>query len=157
MNILIPEFKKILKLLKKHNVNFILIGGYAVIYYGYERTTKDLDIFIEPNNNIKDRFLEALREFGIGEESLNDIRNADFRKANLFFSGDKPRRIDFLTQISGIGFEEAIKEAEYFMLEEDKILIMGYKQLVINKMLSDRLKDKADVEELQRIAKYRKK
>ena len=56
MDILLPEYKALLLLLKKNDVSFMLIGGYAVIYYGYERTTSDMDIWLEPTNANKNYY-----------------------------------------------------------------------------------------------------
>jgi hypothetical protein len=157
MEILLPEFKQILLLLKKHNVDYIVIGGYAVIYHGYARTTVDIDILLKPDNHIRKNLIAALKEFGISQESLDQIELIDLSKAAVFYFGDKPRRIDFLTKISGVNFNEAIETANHFRLEDDDIAVIDFNHLLINKMISDRLKDKADVEELQKIAKYRKK
>lgn len=63
MYLLLPEFKLLLLLLKKHGVNFMLKGGYAVIYYGYERSTNDLDIWLQPQNDNREKLIEALKEF----------------------------------------------------------------------------------------------
>lgn len=157
MSKLLPEFEEFLKIMIKHKVNFMLIGGYAVIFYGYGRTTKDIDIWLEPENRNKENVINALREFGISEESLERIEKLDFRNAQMFYFGEKPRRIEFLTKISGVKFKDSIGEMNYLSIEGAKIPIIDYKHLILNKMLSDRMKDKADVEELQRIAKYRKK
>ena len=63
MDLFIDEQKKFLLLLLKHNVEFILIGGHAVIYHGYERVTADMDIWLKPDSQNRTNFLEALREY----------------------------------------------------------------------------------------------
>lgn len=68
MNIFIDEHLQILLILIKHQVKFMLIGGYAVIYYGYERTTGDIDIWLQPGNKNRDNLVKALEEFGIVNE-----------------------------------------------------------------------------------------
>jgi hypothetical protein len=156
MEVLLTEFKQLLMLMKKHHVEFMLVGGYAVIYYGYERTTTDMDIWLQGKNKNRDNLINALKEFGIGEESLSKLKNIDFTKTEVFYFGNKPRRIDFLTKIRGVEFEEAIKQVNYFQLTNIEVPVIHYHHLIINKMLSSRLKDKADVEELQKINKYRK-
>ena len=89
MDFLLPEYKQLLTLLLKHNVNFMLIGGYAVIYYGYERTTTDLDIWLEPDNSNRDKLLRALTEFGIDDKSTNTLSKEDFTTPQLFYFGNR--------------------------------------------------------------------
>jgi len=156
MDILIPEFKQVLLLLNKHKVNYMLIGGYAVIYYGYIRNTTDMDILLKPDNANRDKLMPALKEFGIDSESLQLVSNIDFNEIQFFFFGKKPRRIDFLNRISGITYDEAEKEVNHFPLENSSVPIIHYEHLILSKISNERAKDKADVEELQRINRYRK-
>jgi hypothetical protein len=155
MDILLPEFKRLLLLLNKHAVSYMLIGGYAVIYYGYERSTSDMDLWIEPTNENKDKLINALKEFNIGEESLNAVSLLDFKQIQFFYFGQKPTRIDFLTKVNGVTYPEAIAEVNYFPLGDEKVPIIQYHHLILTKISNNRLKDKADVEELQKINKFR--
>lgn len=158
INVLLEEHQQLLLLLIKHKVSFMLIGGYAVIYYGYERTTGDMDIWIQLGNENRDNLIKALYEFGIEESGLEKIKQADFSKPQqAIHIDDKPRSIDFLTLISNVKFEEAIQQVNYFPLENEQIPFIHYNDLILSKITSGRLKDKADIEELQRINKYRKK
>lgn len=155
MYLLLPEFKLLLLLLKKHGVNFMLIGGYAVIYYGYERSTNDLDIWLQPQNDNREKLIGALKEFGINKKSLERISLLDFSEVQFFFFGNHPRRIDFLTHISNIAYNEAEAQVNHFVLDEEKIPVIHYDHLILSKISNERTKDKADVEELQRIHRYR--
>ena len=155
MNILIEEHKKLLTALLKHNVDFILIGGYAVVYYGYSRATGDMDIWLKPDNHNKIKFIKALEDFGIDSNDIIKLSEIDFTKANTFYTGEEPERIDFLTQISGIKWDEAIVNVSALILKEKLVPVIRFKDLIVNKMLSDRPKDRADVDELQKINKYR--
>jgi hypothetical protein len=157
MDILVPEFKELLILLVKHKVKFMLIGGYAVIYYGYERTTSDMDIWLKPDNENKDKLINALKEFGILNDDLNELTTRDFTQIQFFYFGSKPRRIDFLNRISGVTFEEAEKVVNYFPLKNVKVPIIQYHHLILSKISNERGKDKTDVEELQKINKFRNK
>jgi hypothetical protein len=67
MDIFLDEHKEFLLLLLKHEVEFMLIGGYAVIFHGYERTTGDMDIWLKPSNENKEKFIEVLKSYGINE------------------------------------------------------------------------------------------
>lgn len=157
MNILFEEHQKLLLSLLHNKVNFILIGGYAVIYYGYERVTGDMDIWLQPDNDNLPRLLTALNDFGIGESSLQQVRQIDLTRAQMFFVGDTPIRIDFLTKVSGINFSEAILQVNYFELDDKQVPVIQYHHLILTKSATGRAKDKADIEELERINRYRKK
>ena len=135
----------------RHQVSFMLIGGYAVIHYGYVRTTGDLDIWLEPTEENKIRFVRLLLSLGYNLESVDAVKKQDFTRTLAFHIGSPPERIDFLTQISGVTFEEAEKEKSYIDQNNLKIPVISYKHLIVNKILSTRLKDKADVEELSKI------
>lgn len=158
MNIFIEEHQQMLLALAKNNVKFMLIGGYAVVYHGYARTTGDMDIWLALGNDNKEKVAKTLQDFGIDDESLSIFNNIDFTKPqNVFYFGKEPRRIDFLTMVSNVNFEDAYKQAESFPLGNVNIPVIHYNQLILSKLTSNRLKDKSDIEELQRINKYRKK
>lgn len=70
MNVFIEEHRQILLSMLKHGVEFMLIGGYAVIHYGYERSTGDMDIWLQLGNDNKNRLVNALIEFGIDDENI---------------------------------------------------------------------------------------
>ena len=156
MDITLEEFKQLLLILLGHKVNFMLIGGYAVIYYGYERTTSDLDIWLEPENENRDRLVLALEEFGIDNESLDALAASDFTQIQFFFFGEKPARIDFLTRISNVTYKDAAQEVNYLPLKDKQVPIIHYRHLILSKIANDRARDKADVEELQKININRK-
>lgn len=157
INVLLEEHQQLLLLLIKHKVNFMLVGGYAVIFYGYGRTTGDMDIWLQLGNSNRDNLINALHEFGIEEEDLSKLKKVDFSQPQqAIHIYDQPRSIDFLTMISNVKFDDAIKNVNYFELEHVKIPFIHYNDLILSKINSSRLKDKADVEELQRINKYRK-
>jgi len=156
MIVFLPEFKEMLTLLKKWEVKFMLIGGYAVIHYGYARTTADMDIWLEPDNDNKNRFVSALRDFDIEEADLVNIAALDFTQAQVLFLGQKPKRMDFLTKITGVTFIEAAKEVNYFPLGNLEIPVIQFEHLILSKISSGRPQDDADVEKLQEIARQRK-
>ena len=81
MNILINEHKELLIAMLNHKVSFILIGGYAVNYYGYDRMTGDMDIWLKPTNNNRVNFLKAISDFGIVDEDVVALSKKDFRRS----------------------------------------------------------------------------
>jgi len=155
MDILLEEHKNLLLLLLKHKVEFILIGGYAVIYYGYQRTTSDMDIWLKPSNENRDKFINALQENGIIHEDINRIAQMDFTQIQVLFLGEKPNKIDFLTKIHGLTFEEADSKKVYFPLKNKQVPIIQYHHLITLKMLTGRPQDKADVDILQKINQFK--
>lgn len=156
INVLLKEHQQILSALIKHHVNFILIGGYAVIHYGYERTTGDMDIWLQLGNENRDKLIGALTDFGIEDEGLEQLKLLDFTSPiQTIHIGVPPRSIDFLTLISNVKFDEAITKVNYFQLENFEVPVIHCDDLILSKITSKRLKDKADIEELQRINKYR--
>ncbi|MEO7532659.1 MAG: hypothetical protein ABIU30_02360 [Ferruginibacter sp.] len=156
MNIFIEEHQQLLRTLLKYEVSFMLIGGYAVIHYGYERTTGDMDIWLQTGNANRDKLLKALKSFGITDAGIDELSNMDFTNPlPAFFIGQKPKRIDFITLISKISFEEAIKEVNHFMFENLLIPVIHYNHLILSKQNTGRLKDLADIEELEKINKYK--
>lgn len=156
INVLLEEHQQMLAALVKHKVNFILIGGYAVVHYGYERTTGDMDIWLQLGNENRDKLIAALIDFGIENEGIEQLKNTDFKTPlQTIHIGTPPRRIDFLTLIANITFEDAIKEVNYFKMEDVDVPVIHYNHLILSKITSSRIKDKADIEELQRINNYR--
>lgn len=158
INLFTNEHRELLSALIKNKVDFMLIGGYAVIHYGYDRNTGDMDIWIKTGNENRDKLILALKAFGIIDEHLKILAKMDFTNPiPVFYFGNEPRRFDFVTMISNVTFEDAIKQVNYINLESLQVPVIHYNHLIASKLTSSRLKDKADVEELERINKYRKK
>lgn len=141
MDILLEEHKKLLLLLLKYDVEFMLIGGYAVIYYGYQRTTSDMDIWLSPNNQNRNKFILALKEMGIVQQDLNEISKMDFTAIQVLHTGEKPNKIDFLTHVHGLTFEEANNKKVFLPLKDNKVPVINYHHLITLKMLAGRAQD----------------
>ena len=92
MNILLDEHKTILIQLLHAKVEFILIGGYAVIYHGYGRTTGDMDIWLKPDNENRDKLITVMEMQGILKEDIDHIRNTD---CGSYFSGSRRKKKTF--------------------------------------------------------------
>ncbi|MFH1936278.1 MAG: DUF6036 family nucleotidyltransferase [Bacteroidota bacterium] len=155
MNIFNEEQKSFLVLLLIYEVEFIIVGGVSVIYHGYVRTTGDLDLWVEPSNDNKKKLIPAIRAAGISEESITILDSKDFTKAIAFHFNQPPNRIEMLTHISGLNFQEARQRCECLEMEHQQVPLLAYDDLITNKLMTGRLKDKADVEELQKIHRYR--
>jgi hypothetical protein len=157
MNFTYDRHKRILIEFLKENVDFILVGGYAVIFHGYIRTTGDMDIWLKPDNENKNKVLEIFKRMGNNPDDIKKLSEMDFTGIVSFHIGVPPDRIDFMTTISGIKFNEAYERRKFLKLKGYNIPILDLYDLVANKLLSGRAKDMADVEELQKIGRMRKR
>src|SRR4051812_27265181 len=121
MNLFIESHQQLVNALLNADVEFIIIGGYSVMYHGYTRYTGDIDIFLKPDNANKEKLLIALKSFNIDDDSIDDIRTLDFTETIFFKFGEEPDRIDFLTRISLVSYEDADKQKVVADLDGTKI------------------------------------
>ena len=140
------DFKEFLKLLNSNDVEYLLIGGYAVGIHGYIRTTNDLDIWVNLSPENAARIERVLREFGFAVDALtSDLFLAPNSVVRL---GVPPIRIEVLTSISGVQFETCYAEKEMVQIEEMLVPVISLARLRENKAASGRAKDLADLENL---------
>ena len=156
MNLFLDSHQELIVMLLRHNVDFIIIGGYAVIFHGYHRTTGDVDIWLKPENDNKWKLLKALEDFGIEDEAMRELAKLDFEHHLAFHIGSEPEKIEFLTHISGVQFDEANREKILADIDLLKIPFLHFNHLILSKINTGRLKDQADIEELQKIHAYKK-
>jgi hypothetical protein len=156
MNLFLDTHLELLTQLLHHDVDFIIIGGYAVIFHGYHRTTGDVDIWLKPENDNKSKLIHALEAFGIEQKDLQELAALDFRQHLAFHIGEVPQKIEFLTHISGVKYGEADQEKVIADIDQLKIPFLHFNHLVLSKINTGRLKDKADIEELQKVRMYKK-
>ena len=140
------DFKEFLKLLNSNNVEYLLIGGYAVGIHGYIRTTNDLDIWVGVSPENAARIERVLREFGFAIAALTS--DLFLAPNNVVRSGVPPIRIEVLTSISGVQFETCYAEKEMVQIEEMLVPVISLARLRENKAASGRAKDLADLENL---------
>ena len=157
MNLFIPSHQEMIEGLLGAGVAFMLIGGYAVNYHGYVRSTGDMDIWLKPDSENKVHLLQYLEHFGIDSECIDQIQALDFSQALVFSINEPPDKIDFITKVNGVDYNAADKHKELLTYGDLKIPFIGLDDLVLTKIMNDRLKDKADVEMLQKIAQAKNK
>ncbi len=157
MNIFDDYSKLVLETLNKNAVEYLVIGGYAVNYYGYNRTTGDIDLWIKPDNINRDKIIYALKTLYVDETSLQELKNLDFEKHIVFSDGEKPFKIDFMTHVSGVKFDDAWISKQMAEIEGLPIPFINLHHLVISKFNTGRPQDKMDVEELQKIQTIKNK
>jgi hypothetical protein len=145
---LTKDFKEFVQLLVKHKVEYIIVGGYAVGIHGYPRYTGDLDIWLNPTEENAKKILTAVNEFGF---SSYNLKIEDFTKeGNIVQLGYPPIRIDLLTELDGVSFEECSKNTEQFEYDDLTLNVIGYDDLIKNKKTTGRYRDLDDLENLSR-------
>lgn len=146
---LTKDMRDFILLLEKHNVEYALIGGFAVICYGYVRTTQDIDFLIYPSGENAVRMMKALKEFGFGNAGIPEDY---FRKeGTAIHLGVEPNRIDLLTCVSVVSNKELFEDIETVEYDSIKLKIISKSKLLKSKKASSRHKDLADAEELEKI------
>ena len=139
-------------LLQKHEVRYLIIGGLAVIYYGYTRNTNDADIFFERTSDNVERLFDCLKEFW--GRSIPGIEKKEIllEKGVFFQFGREPNRIDLMNSIPGVDFEKAWPKREVQILETEppvKLNIISRDELISAKEAAARPIDQADLQYLK--------
>jgi hypothetical protein len=142
------DFKDLLALLEEHSVEYLLVGGYAVGIYGYARATVDLDIWVRRSIENAKKVEAALCKFGF---PLDRVRLEEFTEPDTVFQmGVPPSRLDILTSVSGVEFDEAFDRRVRATLDGVEINLISLADLRTNKLATGRPKDLNDVQELKK-------
>ncbi len=143
------DFKEFVELLNRYEVEYLIVGGYAVGIHGHPRYTGDLDIWIHATVENARKTLRALNDFGFASFGLNE---ADLTKfGNVIQMGYPPFRIDILTRIDGVDFEDCYRNKVIIQYDGIVLYVIGVSDLMVNKRASGRLKDIDDLENLKHI------
>jgi len=141
------DYKDMLQFLLEEGVQFLLVGAYAMAAHGVPRATGDIDLWVRPNEENAHRVFRALVRFGA---PLEDTEPLEFANPDLVFQiGVAPRRIDILTSIDGVSFEEAADDQITVMIDDLEIPVLSRSALMTNKRVSARPKDLLDVQTLE--------
>jgi hypothetical protein len=140
------DFKEFLKLLNAHQVEYLLIGGYAVGFHGYPRATADMDIWIAMNPANADKIVAVLKEFGFNLPDLSP--NIFLKEWQIIRMGLPPVRIEITTTISGVNFRDCFAQRVVADLDGVKTNLISLAHLKINKKAAARHQDLADIEHL---------
>jgi hypothetical protein len=141
-----PDFKEFLKLLKDHNVRYLLIGGYAVGYHGYARATEDMDIWVAIHPDNAQKIVAALKAFGFEDPDLKP--EIFLQEPKIIRMGIPPMRLEITTSISGVEFDECYRSRIVDEFDGVEVNMIDLENLKKNKKASGRAKDIADVEKL---------
>jgi predicted nucleotidyltransferase len=141
-----PDFVAFVELLNAHDVRYLVVGGYAVAFHGHPRYTKDLDIWVDATVENAGRLLDALAEFGFGSSGL---ATDDFLQPDTIIQlGYPPNRIDLLTELPGVTFNESYQSLVAIKVEGVTVQVIGLEELKINKKTVGRHQDLADLDNL---------
>lgn len=145
------DFEDFIRLLNYHKVKYLVVGAYALIFHTLPRNTGDIDFFIETSEANSIKVLRALKDFGFGDL---DFKEEDFlNQDNVIQLGYSPNRIDIITGISGLTFEEAYQNKVKRKIGSEEVYFILASDFLKNKTSAERAKDIADAELLKKFLK----
>ena len=137
------DFTDILSAFLEENVEFIVVGAFAMSFHGYPRATGDIDLWIRRSDDNAKKIWRALEIF---KAPLFDLKIEDLTVPEMVFQiGVVPNRIDIITEIDGVDFERAWGDKKIVTIEGLKIPVISKELLIENKKSTNRAKDKTDV------------
>ena len=143
------DFRDMLVALNDAEVDYLVVGAYAVAAHGFPRATGDLDIWVRANPESAEGLLKALTVFGA---PMHKVSADDFSSPSIVFQiGVPPGRIDILTDVSGINFDAAWANRMTVEIDGVKLSIIGRSDLIANKRATGRPKDIADLAFLESV------
>lgn len=148
VNLFNIDFIEFLELLDKHKVEYLLVGGYAVVLHGYNRSTGDMDIWVNKSKKNYNKLQKVYTDFAAPMFSLDDFLSTDF---NVWSMGKEPVKIEIITDIIGLVFQNSIKNCKWYELNNIKVPFVDLEDLINTKKASGRLKDLSDIEQLKKI------
>jgi hypothetical protein len=150
------DFVDVVAALTEERCDFVIVGAHALAAHGAPRATGDLDVFVRPDLENAHRVYRALARFG-APVAAHGVVPADFtRPGTVYQMGLPPRRIDVMTELSGVTFDEAIADAVVGHLGPHEVRCIGLEAMLKNKRASGRTKDLADAEVLEHILARRR-
>ena len=159
MDLLHPEFVSFIKCATKNSLRYLLIGGYAVNFHGYNRNTQDLDVWIAPTAENKKAFINTMLCMNYSPSEVTIFNDEDFTQPFKADIGTVDADIDIMTHVHHlINFDEAEKEKAIFFIDEDLSMnFVSYDFLIQTKLKAARPKDLWDIEQLEKIRKNKNK
>lgn len=147
MDIFNPDFTDFIKVLNQDKVEYMLVGGYAVIIRGYSRSTGDLDIWVNKTSDNFIRLQKALKAFGLPAEAVpkEKFLSNDY---DVFTIGRPPSAIEIMTALKGVGFSDAFSLSSLETFDEVEIRVIHLNHLIQAKKAAGRHKDLNDIENL---------
>lgn len=143
------DYRDMITCLQSEGVEFMLVGGYAVGLHGWPRMTFDIDFWILANPTNAAAVVRAIRKFGA---PMMDLTEEDFHHPGIVFQiGTEPQRIDILSAVSGVTYEDAVSRAVTMQVDGLSLKVISLDDLIVNKRASGRPKDIADAMTLEKL------
>lgn len=147
------DFVDFIRLCNKHQVEYLVVGGLAVVVHGYPRFTGNIDIWMKISDDNANKILEVIKDFGM--TSLGITKADLLEKDGVIQFGVRPVRIDIMNDLAGISFDEAFEKKKQLTRADVVINFIGLNDLLISKKVAGRKQDKADIQKLKRINKLK--
>lgn len=144
-NIFNKDFRELIQFLNEYSVEYILVGGYAVILHGYVRTTGDLDLWIHRTESNYHNFMKAATDFGLPTDELTKDKFLYNKEIDVFSFGRPPVGLDIMLDVKGLIFEDAFKKSTWYETDGIKVRLIHYNHLIEAKKSSGRPKDLVDI------------
>jgi hypothetical protein len=141
------DFLEFLRLLGRHRVKYLVVGGYSVAYHGYPRYTGDIDVYVAISPRNAAALVKVFRDFGFGEDGPNAA--AFLQRGHVVRIGREPMRLEILNEIDGVAFDECYARRTRTRLGKLTVNFIGFDELLKNKRRAGRPKDLADVAVLE--------
>jgi hypothetical protein len=143
---LLPDFLDLLRFLSEEKVEYLVVGGMAVNYHGYHRSTGDLDLWVATSSQNQDRLAAALQRFGFSAQAV--AHRPLLESPKFLRIGQPPLRVEIHSEISGCKFEDCLARSEHCSISGVDVRFLSLRDLRQNKRAAGRTKDLADLEEL---------
>jgi hypothetical protein len=148
MRPLSSDLRDFIHLLNTNSVKYVIVGAWALAFHGRPRYTGDLDIFVARDDENADNLMAVIEAFGFGHAG---IKREDFLQVDHVIQlGREPNRIDILTGISGVTFDEAWNNRDQGKIANIAVFFISRDLLIKNKRAANRDKDQGDIKLLEK-------
>lgn len=147
-NIFNSDFREFIECFNKADVEYVLVGGYSVIIHGYSRTTGDMDIWVNKTDENYKKIVLAFNEFKMPVFDMT-LEKFSHSELDVFRFGLPPSRIDLMTNVLGLVFEETFERSSLHNIEGLDIRVIHINDLIRAKQVSARPRDINDIENLK--------
>lgn len=144
-----PDFSEFIATLNRLKVRYMVVGAWALGLHGWPRATKDIDFWVAVDAENERLLKRALLEFGALSPFADDFFDDSVK--NVYFMGRSPTRIEILSAVDGVDFDDCYGDSVLFDLNGTGIRVVGFEARKCNKRASGRLRDLADLEDLERL------
>ena len=148
-NIFNLDFRDFISSLNKHEVKYVLVGGYSVILHGYSRTTGDMDLWVERTEENYFKIKNAFEDFGMPVFDMTKENFLHHSVWDVFTFGIPPVAIDLMIKLEGFNFEEVYERSVTFNDDKLEIRVIHKNDLIAAKQKAGRSKDLDDLENLK--------